>query len=205
MKISEERIKWVLRDYEGVLKYCDARYANYRRSYICEKQELQNFVLPKIDFEPRSSSGGDKRDLSDLYESWTERQKKFQKELINLMFEVEKEREEIHRIWLCFQMLPKKEYEILQKLYVDHRPYKEVELDSGISHRAFERIRKHAVELIQKAYESKWKKEKLLVYAKNEKVHRQQKIEEEPYQQMDLSSFIDTGKNHVPDFGTNKG
>ena len=35
--------------------------------------------------------------------------------------------------------------------------------------------------------------------------HRQQKIEEEPYQQMDLSSFIDTGKNHVPDFGTNKG
>ena len=94
MKISEERIKWVLRDYEGVLKYCDARYANYRRSYICEKQELQNFVLPKIDFEPRSSSGGDKRDLSDLYESWTERQKKFQKELINLMFEVEKEREE---------------------------------------------------------------------------------------------------------------
>ena len=146
MKISEERIKWVLRDYEGVLKYCDARYANYRRSYICEKQELQNFVLPKIDFEPRSSSGGDKRDLSDLYESWTERQKKFQKELIDLMFEVEKEREEIHRIWLCFQMLPKKEYEILQKLYVDHRPYKEVELDSGISHRAFERIRKHDVE-----------------------------------------------------------
>ena len=59
--------------------------------------------------------------------------------------------------------------------------------------------------LIQKAYESKWKKEKLLVYAKNEKEHRQQKIEEEPYQQMDLSSFIDTGKNHVPDFGTNKG
>ena len=44
MKISEERIKWVLRDYEGVLKYCDARYENYRRSYICEKQELQNFV-----------------------------------------------------------------------------------------------------------------------------------------------------------------
>ena len=119
MKISEERIKWVLRDYEGVLKYCDARYANYRRSYICEKQELQNFVLPKIDFEPRSSSGGDKRDLSDLYESWTERQKKFQKELINLMFEVEKEREEIHRIWLCFQMLPKKEYDMLALMMRD--------------------------------------------------------------------------------------
>ena len=34
MKISEERIKWVLRDYEGVLKYCDARYENYHRSYI---------------------------------------------------------------------------------------------------------------------------------------------------------------------------
>lgn len=58
MKISEERIKWVLRDYEGVLKYCDARYENYHRSYICEKQELQNFVLPKIDFAPRSSSEG---------------------------------------------------------------------------------------------------------------------------------------------------
>lgn len=80
--------------------------------------------------------GADVEFLSDLYENWTERQKKFQKELISLMLEVEKEREEIHRIWLCFQMLPKKEYEILQKLYVDHRPYKEVELDSGISHRA---------------------------------------------------------------------
>ena len=205
MKISEERIKWVLRDYEGVLKYCDARYENYHRSYICEKQELQNFVLPQIDFAPRSSSGGEKRDLSDLYERWTERQKKFQKELIDLMFEVEKEREEIHRVWLCFQMLPKKEYEILQKLYVEKHPYKEVELDSGISHRAFERNRKHAIELIQNAYESKWKKEKLLVYAKNEKEHRQQKIEEEPYQQIDLSNFIDTGKNHVPDFGTNEG
>ena len=121
------------------------------------------------------------------------------------MFEVEKEREEIHRVWLCFQMLPKKEYEILQKLYVEKHPYKEVELDSGISHRAFERNRKHAIELIQNAYESKWKKEKLLVYAKNEKEHRQQKIEEEPYQQIDLSNFLDTGKNHVPDFGTNEG
>ena len=50
MKISEERIKWVLRDYEGVLKYCDARYENYHRSYICEKQELQNFVLPQARF-----------------------------------------------------------------------------------------------------------------------------------------------------------
>ena len=48
-------------------------------------------------------------------------------------------------------------------------------------------------------------KRKAVGLCKNEKEHRQQKIEEEPYQQMDLSSFIDTGKNHVPDFGTNKG
>ena len=60
-------------------------------------------------------------------------------------------------------------------------------------------------ENIKKTQNSKWKKENLLVYAKNEKEHRQQKIEEEPYQQIDLSSFIDTGKNHVPDFGTNEG
>ena len=44
MKISEERIKWVLRDYEGVLKYCDARYENYHRSYICEKQDRKSVV-----------------------------------------------------------------------------------------------------------------------------------------------------------------
>ena len=66
----------------------------------------------------------------------------------------------------------------MQKLYVDHRPYKEVELDSGSVIEPL-KDQKHAVELIQKAYESKWKKEKLLVYAKNEKEHRQQKIEEE--------------------------
>ena len=47
MKISEERIKWVLRDYEGVLKYCDARYENYHRSYICEKTGTAKFCTAK--------------------------------------------------------------------------------------------------------------------------------------------------------------
>ncbi|WP_278320660.1 hypothetical protein [Faecalimonas umbilicata] len=39
----------------------------------------------------------------------------------------------IHRIWLCFQGLPKEEYDILHALYVENMPYKAVEKSSKVS------------------------------------------------------------------------
>ena len=33
-KASEALIKTVLKDYEGALRYCDNRYANYQKSYL---------------------------------------------------------------------------------------------------------------------------------------------------------------------------
>ena len=111
-KASEALIKTVLKDYEGALRYCDNRYASYQKSYLCEKESLQSFAFPKIHYDSQGMGSRTKKDLGDLYLAFQKQQKEFKEELIAAMQKVAEQREMIHRIWLCFQGLPKEEYDM---------------------------------------------------------------------------------------------
>ena len=70
------------------------------------------------------------------------------------MYNLAKEEEQINRIWVCFRSLRGEEYFYLQELYVNKKPYKTVEAESGVSHKTFEMTRKRAMRKLLKTYQS---------------------------------------------------
>ena len=188
-KASEALIKTVLKDYEGALRYCDNRYASYQKSYLCEKESLQSFAFPKIHYDSQGMGSRTKKDLGDLYLAFQKQQKEFKEELIVAMQKVAEQREMIHRIWLCFQGLPKEEYDILHALYVENIPYKAVEKSSKVSHRTFEKNRSSAIKRIQDVCNSELPTSRLFCYAEEEERQREER-EAQPYEQMNLSEFL---------------
>ena len=62
--------------------------------------------------------------------------------------------EQINRIWICYQMLRGMPYHIVTRLYVNRELYRIVETESRMNHRAFETMRKNALESIKANYES---------------------------------------------------
>ncbi|WP_270458232.1 hypothetical protein [Faecalimonas umbilicata] len=189
-KASEVLIKTVLKDYEGSLRYCDNRYANYQKSYLCEKESLQSFVFPKLHYDSQGMGSRTKKDLGDVYLAFQKQRKAFQEELIAAMQRVAEQRELIHRIWLCFQGLPKDEYDILHALYVENIPYKAVEKKSNVSHRTFEKNRSSAIKRIQDVCNSELPTSSLFCYAEQEGERRRNEKEVQPYEQMNLSEFL---------------
>ena len=55
---------------------------------------------------------------------------------------------------VCFRSLRGEEYFYLQELYVNKKPYKTVEAESGVSHKTFEMTRKRAMRKLLKTYQS---------------------------------------------------
>lgn len=133
---------------------------------------------------------GTKKDLGDLYLAFQNSKKNLKKKLIAAMQKVAEQREMIHRIWLCFQGLPKEEYDILPALYVENMPYKAVEKSSKVSHRTFEKNRSSAIKRIQDVCNSELPTSRLFCYAEEEERQREER-ETQPYEQMNLSEFLD--------------
>ena len=106
--------------------------------------------------------------------------------------------------WEAWERLSKMKGEFLydSTIQMGHRIHEESETSIIIGDNARS---KEDYEMFCKFWPKSIAKVLSKVYAKSEKEHRQRKIEEEPYKQIELSSFMDTGKNHVPDFGTNEG
>lgn len=126
--------------------------------------------------------------------AFQKQQKEFKKELIAAMQRVAEQRELIHRIWLCFQGLPKEEYDILHALYVENIPYKAVEKSSKVSHRTFEKNRSSAIKRIQDVCNSELPTSSLFCYAEQEEKRQREEKETQPYEQMNLSEFLEEKK-----------
>lgn len=104
-----------------------------------EEKELKNLLLRHKDFVEMQ-----------IFEIYLEMQK------------LSEEEESIHRIWRCFQALEEKEQNILRKIYVEGKLYKEVELTSGVSHKTFETMRANGVKRIVEWYQSDLSNEEII-------------------------------------------
>lgn len=98
--------------------------------------------------------GGIKKDLADIMLRHEQTARARGIELREEMYRLTEEEESINRIQACFRALQDKEYLYLDRLYVQHTPYKIVESESGVSHKTFERTRAGAVNRIITLYNS---------------------------------------------------
>ena len=69
------------------------------------------------------------------------------------MSEIALKEEQVQKIWYCFIKLPEPYYSYIYDLYVEGKPYKKVQEESGVSNRAFANRRNKAIRTIQMFYD----------------------------------------------------
>lgn len=152
LEISENRVKEILGGVDQRLKEIHERILRLYEEEADNDSLLRSISIRKIEWDKQAS--GKKRDLSDVmlmhYKLMEERDIALKAEMYNLA----KEEEQINRIWVCFRSLRGEEYFYLQELYVNKKPYKTVEAESGVSHKTFEMTRKRAMRKLLKTYQS---------------------------------------------------
>ena len=99
------------------------------------------------------------------------------------MYRLTEEEESINRIQACFRALKIKIF-VLDRLYVQHTPYKIVESESGVSHKTFERTRAGAVNRIITLYNSDLSNQEIIRQSKRKQ--RKKKKKEISYKQIEL-------------------
>lgn len=155
LEISENRVKEILGGVDQRLKEIHERILRLYEEEADNDSLIRSISIRKIEWDKQASGkGGKKRDLSDVmlmhYKLMEERDIALKAEMYNLA----KEEEQINRIGVCFRSLRGEEYFYLQELYVNKKPYKTVEAESGVSHKTFEMTRKRAMRKLLKTYQS---------------------------------------------------
>lgn len=128
--------------------------------------------------------GGIKKDLADIMLRHEQTARARGIELREEMYRLTEEEESINRIQACFRALQDKEYLYLDRLYVQHTPYKIVESESGVSHKTFERTRAGAVNRIITLYNSDLSNQEIIRQSKRKQ--RKKKKKEISYKQIEL-------------------
>lgn len=138
-------------------------------------------------------SGKRPHSLAELLEVQKKKEREYQRELFLLLEALDRERERIQRVWLCYQALPLQQYNALKGLYIDKKLWNEIEDEMGLNHRLFVEIRKSAVKNIQKMYISSYTNTNIIEikYRNREEKTKRSKKEEFPGQ---LS--FDFGRNN---------
>ena len=154
LEISENRVKEILGGVDQRLKEIHERILRLYEEEADNDSLIRSISIRKIEWTSRRAEKAKERDLSDVmlmhYKLMEERDIALKAEMYNLA----KEEEQINRIWVCFRSLRGEEYFYLQELYVNKKPYKTVEAESGVSHKTFEMTRKRAMRKLLKTYQS---------------------------------------------------
>ena len=192
--VSDSLIKDILRSKEQ-------KIANIHEKMQYLYKEMQNTgeilhatALPATRIDGMSGSKGNHYDLGDVLLNYKKRLYERSLETRKLMWRLSDEEEMISRIWACFCALDDPFYNILHQLYVESRLYSAVEMESGMSHKTFEKNRKIGIRLIQKYYESGESIADLMQHEKYvEKKNRGKgtsKADTEEYSQIELTAYL---------------
>ena len=171
MRVDEKIIKNVLRHHDELLRQTYEQMIDVRKKIDeITRQSIEIASYPKIDLSIESNRGGEHRDLFDVYLKYQKLIRIQKEELINEMHVLTIQAEGIHRIYLCFQILPRVEYRIINRIYVKGELYKTVEEDFGLNHRIFEQKRQQAIQIIQNVYKSDLSNEQIVYLCKGNSI-----------------------------------
>ena len=123
---------------------------------------IRSMAASKISYDWERRKGAVKKDLGDWLFLHKQLIKNQNREIEVELWNLTQEEERMNRIWVCFRTLEVKEQEFLQKLYVEGHAYKDVERESGLSHKSFETIRAKGVKRIIQLYESEMSNQEII-------------------------------------------
>lgn len=105
------------------------------------------------------------QDLSDIVLRHQRQLKNWYKEIsyeINILL---KKEEMLHRLWICYRLLPERQYQVITEIYVHKQPWKKVEGEAKESKSTFLRLVNRGLWNIKKMYDSRYPNEYLLQHS----------------------------------------
>lgn len=117
---------------------------------------------------------GVERDLSDIVLRHQRQLKQWYKEIsyeIDILLNKE---EMLHRLWICYRLLPEKQYRVITEIYVHKQPWKKVEAESQESKSTFLRLVNRGLNNIKKMYDSEYSNEYLLRHSLQKIIRKNQ-------------------------------
>lgn len=118
---------------------------------------------------------GKNQDLSDIILRHQRQLRNWYKEIsyeIDILLEKE---EMLHRLWICYRLLPERQYRVLTEIYVHKQPWKKVEKESQESKSTFLRLVNRGLNNIKKMYDSGYPNEYLLRHSLQDITRREEK------------------------------
>ena len=154
LEIQEKDVKNALLNGEEELEIIHKRVLALYDELLNTASKIRSISLRSPCFGSIGSTGGEKKDLLEIMIKHESLIRQHEIEIREEIRKLTEDEETINRIRVCYQALRGKEYTYLNLLYVQNKPYKEVEKESGVSHRTFEKIRKLGIKKIIKMYAS---------------------------------------------------
>ena len=148
--IEDKTIKYILSNHDSLQENIHSRVIEYYKELGTVDEFIRSASLNHNGSE--KLVGGDLDSIVWLYKK---NMYDYEKEIKIGLKQLSEEQEHINRVWICYKTLPKGEYEMLTNLYVKGELYKKGEIESGLNHRKFEKVRKGAIDRIKELYESK--------------------------------------------------
>lgn len=185
---------------KDVLRAKEKKIANIHEKMIYLYKELQSAddvldtaALPAIRTDGMPGGKGRHQDLGDVLLNYRKQLYERNLEARNIMWRLTEEEAMISRIWACFCALDDPFYGILQQLYVENKLYQAVEMESGMSHKTFEKHRRTGIDLIRKFYESGQSIADLMCRKNLLERPKKQKTKEsiEGYSQLELTAYFE--------------
>lgn len=154
VSINEDYVKDVLARHGELLQDIHKRILLLYEELSDTGSIIQSAAIKKMDLGHVGSGSRNVRDLTDVMLVHQRIVKEREREVYAGIRGLIDEEEVVNRIWCCFQALPDKQRQYLERLYVEGEPYKAVEMASGVSHKTFEQARGAAIREILRMYES---------------------------------------------------
>lgn len=147
MKIEEDEVKDILKNYEKKLLLISDKMKSLYREIQSPDAAVSEAAFPCTKYGTLSRNSMH-RDISDVLQRCEGIFMKRNEEVRELMYQLSEEQERIHRVWVCFNILEEPYFGILHGLYVQNKLYQEMEMESGYSHKTFEKYRSEGVNFI---------------------------------------------------------
>lgn len=152
-RLTENEIKYILFNSHEILKDNENRALKLYQT-IDNVNEIIRSVSLSTPTVGSIKKEGVVNDLTNVLLRYEESLKNSNIEVRAGLLKLAEERETVNRLLVCYNALPVEEHKILSELYEKRLLYKEVEENSGMNHRQFEKVRKRGLERIQELYES---------------------------------------------------
>ena len=127
MEIDENYIVRCLSGYETLLEDVRDRIRFLHSNMATTDDVLESLQMKKNYGTAGTSEGGRKKDLGDLLERYEENEERYAEFLKMYIYQLMQEEESLKRVWICYQGLPYRQRAVLKALYVEHKPWKDMQ------------------------------------------------------------------------------